>query len=83
MFRILATIVQDEWTAEIKETFRKITEGSETLMMTVEAVKSDKAHYGFKSRLNVSTLMCGVICALEIYDMYVQYIQYIHTILHM
>ena len=55
-----STFLQDEWSKQINETFREITENRdcESLQMTVEAVKSDKAHYGFKSRLNVSVCMC-------------------------
>ncbi|XP_063675926.1 tudor domain-containing protein 7B-like [Bolinopsis microptera] len=45
---------KEEWSKEICDVFKNITENRdcESLQMTVEAVKSEKAHYGFKSRLN-------------------------------
>ena len=46
----------DKWDPNHVEHFRRIItiDEAENLSMTVESVKSAKAHYGFKSRLNVS-----------------------------
>ena len=55
----LTFLLQEEWNRSICATFKQITEtrDCESLQLTVEAVKSEKAHYGFKSRLNVSVII--------------------------